>query len=552
MTDQPQLVVRTHVGRDLQQTAQLFRTLEAAVWEYIANSLEYVDAGVKPMVTVELDNRHKVVTVADNGRGMDSDGLQQFFTMHGENPDRKVGKRGRGKFGTGKSAAFGIARKLRVSTVKHGRRNVVELRFDDIKESEGDEIPLHWLIRDESTDTDNGTVIAIEEVLLPRLQPEPLIRNIERHLAYWRALEPTVYVGPHLCEPWQPSVASTHKFGPNEEQRTILDAVELTISVAQAPLPEGLYGIAVTTAPGVLVAIESAGMEAKEFGTYLFGEVEVPRLETSGDELAAYDLSRSLKLNPASPVAAVLIGFIGFHLDQVRKGLVDEQRTKRREQQFQQLEAAAATIAKLLNEDLSSVADRLADIRSMRKRSGSVAEAGATGGGVEPDVWAEGDDEPGLLDVRLHEPTASAVPQGRDAPDLARPGHPDPEGTDRVSPRGGTDAKPRPRGGIHVRYGNLGAEQDRSVYDEGSKIILINLDHPMVEAAIGLGGVEDVTFKRLSYEIAFGQYALAVSQEFLKRDPDLTADDVLYEVRDAMRRITRKAASLYQQAPSTV
>jgi len=359
-------------------------------------------------------------------------------------------------------------------------------------------------------------------------------------------LDPTVYVGPHLCEPWQPSIAATHRFSPNGEQRAVLGDVELTVKVAQAPLGEGLYGIAVTTAPGVLVAIESAGMEAKDFGTYLFGEVEVPGLESPGDELAAYDLSRSLKLNPSNVVAATLIGFIGYHLDQVRKGLVEEQRQRRREQQFQQLESAAAVIATLLNEDLSSVADRLADIKAMRRRSGSVAEAGATGGGSEPDSWAEGDQEPGLLDVSHHESEAPRIERGREAPVIAVPGRPDEDGTDHVSPRGGAGAKPRPRGGLEVHYEHLGADEDRSQYIESSKVILINLDHPMVEAAIGLGGVEDIAFKRLSYEIAFCQYALAVSQEFLKRDPDLTADDVLYEVRDALRRVTRKASNLYQ------
>jgi hypothetical protein len=524
--------------------------LEAAAWEYVANSLEYVDVGIRPKVTVELDNRRKAITITDNGRGMDRDGLQQFFTMHGENPDRKLGKRGRGKFGTGKSAAFGIGRTLKVSTVKDGRRNVVELLLDDILASEGEEIPVRWLVRDELSESANGTAVGIEDVLLPRMHPEPLVRNVERHLPYWRAVEPTVYVGSHLCEPWQPSVASTQTFEPSEDQRLVLGDVALTIQVAQAPLPEGLFGIAVTTAPGVLVAIESAGIEAKEFGTYLFGEIEVPSLEAPDDELAAYDLTRSLKLNPANPVAGALIGFIGYHLEQVRKGLVDEQRKRRREQQFQDLEAAAAGIAKLLNEDLSSVADRLADIRSMRRRSGDVAEAGATGGGSEPDLWAEGDAEPGLLDVRPHTSETTAVPQGREAPDVARPGHPDPDGTDRVSPRGGEGHKPRPKGGLEVHYDHLGAEQDRSVYDEGAKIIIINLDHPMVEAALGLGGVEDVAFRRLSYEIAFGQYALVVSQEFLKRDPDLTADDVLFDIRDTMRRITRKSAALYQAAGS--
>lgn len=546
MIEPQKLVVRTHVGRDLLQTSQLFRTLEAAAWEYVANSLEYVAAGVQPKVTVELDIRNKTVTISDNGRGMDASGLQQFFTMHGENQDRKSGKRGRGKFGTGKSAAFGIARNLRVSTVKDGRRNVVELALDDIKASEGEDIPVRWLVRDESAESESGTVISIQDVLLPRLQPEPLVRNVERHLAYWRALDPTVYVGPHLCEPWQPSIAATHHFSPNDEQRAVLGDIDLTVKVAQAPLGEGLYGIAVTTAPGVLVAIESAGVEAKEFGTYLFGEVEVPGLESPGDELAAYDLSRSLKLNPSNLVAATLIGFIGYHLDQVRKGLVEEQRQRRHEQQFQQLESAAAVIATLLNEDLSSVADRLADIKAMRRRSGSVAEAGATGGGSDSDSWVEGDQEPGLLDVSHHESETPRIERGREAPVIAVPGQPVEDGTDHVSPRGGVGSKPRPRGGLEVHYDHLGPDRDRSEYIEASKVILINLDHPMVAAAIGLGGVEDVAFKRLSYEIAFCQYALAVSQEFLRRDPDLTADDVLYEVRDALRRVTRKASNLYQ------
>ena len=40
---------------------------------------------------------------------MDWGGLKNFFIMHGENIDRKMGRRVLGMFGTGKSAAFGIA-----------------------------------------------------------------------------------------------------------------------------------------------------------------------------------------------------------------------------------------------------------------------------------------------------------------------------------------------------------------------------------------------------------------------------------------------------------
>ena len=35
--------------------------------------------------------------------------LKDFWTLHGENQDRLAGRPGRGRFGTGKAAAFGIA-----------------------------------------------------------------------------------------------------------------------------------------------------------------------------------------------------------------------------------------------------------------------------------------------------------------------------------------------------------------------------------------------------------------------------------------------------------
>ena len=65
----------------------------------------------------------------------------------------------RGKFGTGKSAAFGIASTLRVDTTRAAKRNVVSLSRDMIEQSGGQEIPVKWEIRDESVDEPNGTTI---------------------------------------------------------------------------------------------------------------------------------------------------------------------------------------------------------------------------------------------------------------------------------------------------------------------------------------------------------------------------------------------------------
>jgi hypothetical protein len=96
-----------------------------------------------------------------------------------------------------------------------------------------------------------------------------------------------------------------------------------------------------------LVAIETAGIDAKEFGNYLFGEVDVPALETPADDgtVFAYDSTRSLQLNYSHPVAAALVGFIGSSLEVVRKKLVEERRQARDREESRKLSEAAAEIA---------------------------------------------------------------------------------------------------------------------------------------------------------------------------------------------------------------
>jgi hypothetical protein len=49
------LVVRSHVARDLLQTAGLFKNDQLVVWEYVVNGLQYVDPGTNPAVRVTID-----------------------------------------------------------------------------------------------------------------------------------------------------------------------------------------------------------------------------------------------------------------------------------------------------------------------------------------------------------------------------------------------------------------------------------------------------------------------------------------------------------------
>ena len=124
----------------------------------------------------------------------------------------RAGHRGRGKFGTGKSAAFGIANTLRVDTVRNGKRNVVQLTRDMIGASEGEEIPLEWIVRDEATDDPNGTNISILDINLDRIKRASIIEYVERHLQAFRAKSPEVAIDDHVCVYREPATNETFTF----------------------------------------------------------------------------------------------------------------------------------------------------------------------------------------------------------------------------------------------------------------------------------------------------------------------------------------------------
>lgn len=85
--------VKSHVSRDFLQNAVYFNTLPKVVWEYVSNSLDNGKDDVPTTVAVEVRKEDGALIIADNGSGMSRDDLERFFTMHGENIQRKRGKR---------------------------------------------------------------------------------------------------------------------------------------------------------------------------------------------------------------------------------------------------------------------------------------------------------------------------------------------------------------------------------------------------------------------------------------------------------------------------
>src|SRR2546426_5150539 len=141
-----EIYARSDVARDIIQNADYFTSAGKAVNEYVWNSIDYR----KPSSRVEVHVRKKrgkigvrkrrvvkfngiTIEETKNGGGMSRDDLKRFFTMHGETLARKEGRVVRGRFGTGKSAAFGIGKTLIVDTIKDGHRNVVKLDIAALK-----------------------------------------------------------------------------------------------------------------------------------------------------------------------------------------------------------------------------------------------------------------------------------------------------------------------------------------------------------------------------------------------------------------------------------
>lgn len=545
-----QLYVSSHVGRDLLQSASLFKSVGPAVWEYIVNSIQYVEPGTQPNIFVKTNSSKKHITISDNGSGMSYDGLKHFFKMHAENIERSKGQRGRGKFGTGKSAAFGIANVLRVDTACDGKRNVVQLDRSDIESSDGSDIPIEIVLENESTDRANGTIIVIEEILIRNISTSQIIETVERHLTGFKHASPQIVINHHKCEYVEPEIENTYEYTPNDEEKSIFGDVKLIIKASKSPLSLEETGVSVYSAPGCLIGIERAGIENKDMANYVFGEIIVPTIEEYETDIEPYTLTRDYNLNANHPVVEKLQPFIGFGLESARKELVKKANAARRSQELKKFAEVERKIEDILNEDFAQLKRNLQEIQSKISSPGiSSASFGKSAiGGEIDDTFIEGEDIFGFLPDNQPPMEAEGKNEGSEPPEIVKSGLPDDAGNSKLSPAGGDDkAKRRPKGGFRVEYRNMGVDTKRSTYDQNERTILINLDHPLISSAKNLWGNSNLdAFEKLTYEIAFSEYALAIVNEMMRIDEGLSAGEGIYEVRDRLDKVSRLAASLYR------
>jgi hypothetical protein len=546
------LKVTSHVGRDLLQSAQLFRHEHAVVWEYVSNGLQYKDPATKPTVVVKVDVKAKTIQIRDNGRGMLISDLQQYFQMHGENLDRKQGRPGRGYFGTGKSAAFGIANVLRISTVKDGRFSCVQLTRKDIDaHKDGEDIPIEILERETKTRAPNGTLVEIEGIFLKQIDIPSMIRHIERHIAHWP--DASVIVNNHECQFIEPDINREFHFPTSGSpyEKTLGDA-QLTIKVAKAPLDDEFRGVAILS-QGVWHETTLAGCERKPFAEYLFGTFDVATLGPDQSAIPAFDMSRSMKLNPRNEVVADILRFVGVNLEQIRRDLERQDRERRRSEEQKKLQQQGSKIAELINEHFKNWRKKL---RSTMAKAGAGKDllSAKDKNSPQEDGVIPGDELPGIIqEIGMG---------GGDGPGPG-PG-PDPErqhirldetSEQKVAKRATGASKPSPTGGFSVAFEQIGPNEKRAKYDRDNRTIYINLEHPRIAVEIASSKarspVDDPNFLRMAYEIAFTEYAIVLAQELSNAQFFFDPQDALVEVRQTLDDLSKAFATVWKAAEAT-
>lgn len=543
-----QIYVKSHVARDLLQNAALFKTDKLVIWEYVSNGLEYIDDGTNPVVKVTLDSKTKRAIIDDNGRGMDWKGLNNFFIMHGENIDRAKGKPGRGRFGTGKSAAFGIAGVLRITTIRNGKKSTVELKRKDIEALKSEQpIPVCIIEKEIPTSHRNGTRVEIDDIYLKSLDQAGIIKYIERHLAKWK--NATVFVNNRECEFTEPPVADIKVFLPEGEIKSKIGNAELTIKVSKAPLEEDSRGVSIFS-NGVWHETTMAGNESREMSQYIFGEIDVPMLEKDNSPVPPFDLSRSMRLNPSNELVQTLYTFVGMKIDEVRRELLKAEKIRRQSEEAKKLNKQAEEIARVINDDFNAFRERISKVKA---KSGIGFDFGASSspakGAEDDDSLIFGNDVPAKEVSPVGDPGSSdnGTRTGGEEPRMFNPqvDRSFDDEMQRGKKTGSAPERSAPRGGFKVSFEEMGTEENRAKYSSTERTIYINLDHPQLIAAQGNGTIEDSTFKKLAYEVAFTEYAIALAGELNSNGEYIEISDPILEIRETINRVARKVAYLY-------
>ena len=520
-----------HYGRALIDQSMHFKTSHKVIWEYVANSLEYIDESTeKAEVKVTTSNNSRTIVIEDNGTGMSRKMLaENFFTLFGENILRKKGKIARGKYGTGKAACFGIAEDLEIVTIHNGLINQVSLNRSEAYKTENN-FPVKDIKVDIPTDKKNGTKIILKNIFKKiKINEKKVIEFINNEISFENKFQShNVIVNFTECKPIPIPFKDEFIHYPNtDELKNRFGNAKMYIRIAESSLDVDFRGIKVTT-NGFYRAKSLGQLDVKDQVEYIFGEVDLPMLDDDTLKRPAFKSDRSYQLDLDSEDGLLLNNWIGGCVEIERKKLVKAKEEKRQSEEAKKLEKVASKIADILNKHLKSEVEQIKP--TLSKNPGTIDNIQNTGLGSgaisELILDKDGKIKASETDETDHGRGDGPGPgPGPNPNELGKKLKEDEAGNINASIKENTK-KPRRKGGFTVDFVNHGENELRARYKNDTRTIEINLDHPLLMKVYQHANNDrkNPNFIKMAYEVAIQEYVIAVTQQ--KSAIGLIDDDV--------------------------
>ena len=552
------LIMRSNIARDVLGTAADFGSVPKMVVEYVSNGLDNPDEPGQPVtvhVAIRRYGQAKTVTINDNGCGMDEAALGEFFVMHRENAQRQRGRRARGRFGTGKSAGFGVGTSVLIDTVRSGRRWRVELTSDELhaaaKANRPPKPTMH--LSGDPTTGPNGTSVTVAGVRR-QAKPESIANELRRRLG--RQLESHhVYVDGERVHLREPEATETWTFSSADDRaaRAVLGP-ELVCTVnavaSGETVEEAIRGVVVTSRDIPVGQYQANG----DLANRIYGLCEVPALDDDTSTPGPFTDRRDLTLNADNELAAAVEAWVRRCLEAATHALHLQERDRLRRARDAELQRAANRAESVLNEHYRS--DFRATAGAGSNGGAASNDASAGGGGASSQSEEDGEavlpnrDGPAGYQPHPRAPAGEADDSAAESDPVEdqhagspRPHPRDPLGAGRGDPVTQLEERRRrkSRGGFQIDYSNAGAGAPRAAFYESTLTIVINLDHPLLAAV----SRDRDLFQGLAFTIAAEEYAQATANQLLTSQQLEDAYEALNYARVTMDKLSRAFADVF-------
>jgi hypothetical protein len=547
-----ELEITTNISRSIKQVSDMFQNTPSAIWEYVVNGLQYNDS-VKPTVNVSITSGARIrIKIEDNGHGMDLKDIAHFFTIHGENKDRKAGKNGRGKYGTGSFAAFSFAKRLEIKTVKNGKLTHVELSSSMINTS--NKIQPAIKKNEVNTTRKNGTTITISEIKEERGQQIRInLEHLRRHIRTGlmnQNKNSCVYINKNPCIYLEPDSYKEKIIDTTDYPESKLNpGHKLTLKASRSPLSKDQIGITLF-ASGNWIASYKGESSFKEMGNFIFGVIDLPELDDDTAEIPFTDASRSHQLNEQHPNTPEIKKFLNNQIEDLRKELLAEKRKKQETNIDSELNKITQDMGRLFNNTLRIIAQN-AEIKNQKTKNPVKKDNGEDKGENSKNTKSNQDEiiENNLSkeDKNKSDETSERDnnPDKNTQKDKQKEPKKDPNITSSTDGEINTTQKSRKTNDSFFKFTNgcFGSMTEKSFYDPCTQTININLDHPQIKIALQ-HGERSQEVKRVMYQAGSEGATYAIIYEQIEKNLILNARECLKMITQINDKMARTQISI--------